>query len=103
MHWQIVGVFVGSALGGSFAAGEPVTVVATALQGSIGVTLGYAVGQYVQPLLEGKDDSKMESSIVPYLPWIGAAIVPLVTGGVVDRGLIGLLVGAKIGTILAPQ
>lgn len=103
MYWQIAGVFLGSALGGSFAVGEPVMAVATSLQGSVGVTLGYAVGQYVQPLLEGKDDSKTASTLAPYLPWIGAAVVPLVAGGVVDRGLIGLLIGAKIGTIFAPQ
>lgn len=95
----------GSALGGSFATGEPVKDVLMSLQGSSGVVLGYVAGAVAMPALYnfklGKDGRPEDSTPgwVYYLPWIGAVAVPLITGGTFDRGLVGLLAGAKIATV----
>jgi hypothetical protein len=82
------GVFAGSALGGSLASGAPVVDVMQSMQGAIGVTIGYMAGTVVY-------DSG--GTALTYAPWIGAALVPLVAGGVVDRALLGLVVGGFVG------
>lgn len=89
----IIGVAVGSALGGSLLSGAPVTAVLQSMQGSLGVVIGYLGGQLAQtaPALANYS----------YLPWVGAAVVPLVTGGVADKSLIGLLAGGAIGAVVA--
>lgn len=101
----LVALAGGSALGGSFATGEPVRTVLTSLQGSGGVMLGYVAGTMAMSALYnfklGKDGRPEDSTPgwVYYLPWIGAVAVPLITGGTFDRGLVGLLAGAKIATV----
>lgn len=90
------GVFLGSALGGSLASGVPVLDIMQSMQGSIGVTIGYMAGTVV-------NDSQGS-----YTSLIGAAVVPLLAGGVVDRALLGLVVGGIVGvqisnSLMKPQ
>ncbi len=89
----LIGVVIGSALGGSLLSGSPVMAVLQSMQGSVGVGIGYAGGQLAEtaPALANYS----------FLPWIGAAVVPLVTGGVADRSLVGLLAGGAIGAVIA--
>lgn len=97
-------IAIGSALGGSFATGEPVTAVLTSLQGTAGVVIGFSIGQFVAPMLrDTRDETDKEKyqghvggALSPYAGWFGAALVPIIAGGAIDRGLIGLLIGGKI-------
>lgn len=88
------GVFLGSALAGSLASGAPVVDVMQSFQGSVGATVGYLAGTLVW---------QSNGDLPAALPFITAAAVPLIAGGVVDRGLLGLVVGAFVGAVIQRQ
>ncbi len=83
---MVVGAVVGSALGGSLLSGAPFTDVAMSLQGSLGFLLGHVAGMMV-----AQDNAKS------WAPMAGAIAVPLIAGGVVDRGLLGVVGGGMVG------
>lgn len=84
------GLILGSALGASFAAGVPFMDVVQSMQGSAGMAVGYLAGQ----LAAGTDEKS-------YYPLIGGIGVPLVLGGAIDNGFIGLAAGGAAGIYLA--
>lgn len=87
---MIAGAMIGSALGGGMLSGAPLMSVATSLQGSLGFTMGHVAG-----MLVAQDDTKS------WFPLIASAAIPLVAGGVIDRGYIGVVGGGLVGIYLS--
>ena len=90
---RILAAGLGASLGGSFAAGAPVTDVAISLQGGLGFALGYMAGDILKQTGLASDSNWHD-----YLPLGIGLAVTLIAGGVVDRATFGLIGGAYVAT-----
>ena len=96
MLMQVGGALAASTLAGMALTSQPLEVLATTMNGSLGATIGVLLGGYfVNPIADTTGDYTM------YYPLLGAIVIPGLVGGKWDVITVGLGVGAYAGYYLA--